>query len=160
MDLRDIFRSFFGINGRNDDNFWKRDSFFDRNQNNDNFDFEMNRNFEDLFQGFGQMFNIFNNFSAFGDKDMIEFIDSNGFEESTNPRNLMLRESENEKKDFDFDYDQTVRQNGLNSIIDNKSDNRLTQKEPQIIRKSYFYSSTFNNGVFFSFNSLVLKNLF
>jgi PhoPQ-activated pathogenicity-related protein len=150
MDLRDIFRSFFGINGRNDDNFWKRDSFFDTNENNDSFDYEMNRNFEDMFRSFGQMFNIFNNFPIFGDKDMIEFIDSNGIEESTNPRNLMLRESENEKKGFDFDYDQTVRQNGLNSLIDNKSDNRLTQKEPQIISKSYFYSSTFNNGVFFS----------
>ena len=149
MDFRDIFDSFFGFD-RNNEKPYKRNSGLDNDFND--FETEMNRDFEDIAKTFGQMFEIFNQFSI---RDEIN--DSNRWQtlntiESKSPRDLVLKSSDDINK-YDNDFDQTVRRNGLDSILNENS--RREPKgfespiESKIMRKSYFYSSFDNNGVIY-----------
>ena len=146
MDFRDIFDSFFGLN-RNNDNLFERKSRFDNDSND--FESEFNRDFEDIIKNFGQIFEVINQFSVFNDLN-----DSNRWlelkTEPKNPRDLMLKSSDEMKKQ-DIDLDERVGRRGFHSIFSenfNEKSNAIRSPiETKSLRKSYFYSSFNNNGV-------------
>lgn len=148
MDFNHLFRSFFGADHRYDANDHHFGPDFD---GLDDHESHLHRDFEDILNTFGQMFQLLDRSSIFDDLN-----DQNRWqsieEQPKSPRDLMIRpRDESPQRQRDFDLDHRVNTNGLNELFAKRHDSQPYVKRSPIeiksFTKTYFYSNFCDNEV-------------